>query len=421
MSLRGEGGIMMVQERQGDSGSQPEVEDVDGWAVQLQDLVDRIGHHFARSEARARVLGYLTGLLSSIERKNGWQLAEAVGDRNPYGMQHLLGRADWDADAVRDELQTYAIDHLGDPAGILVVDETGFLKKGKKSVGVARQYSGTAGRVENCQIGVFLTYASPTGRTFLDRDLYLHKEWTQDRDRCREAGVPDDVEFATKPQLAIRMLERALDAGVPAAWVTGDEVYGGDRRLRLVLEERQQPFVLAVKSNEPAWSDGEGGVRQRKAAAITAGLNADEWQRLSAGEGTKGPRLYDWARVRLVRLPDPGWDHWLLVRRSLADPTELAYYVVFGHDDATLEELVRVAGTRWTIEECLEAAKGEVGLDEYEVRKWDGWYRHITLAMLAHAYLTVTQATAHAGVKKGIVTGTGSMTTYQERQRAASR
>jgi SRSO17 transposase len=412
---------MMVQERQGDSGSQPGVEEVDGWAAQLRALVDHIGHHFARTEARERVLGYLTGLLSSVERKNGWQLAEAVGDRNPYGMQHLLGRADWDADTLRDELQTYVIDHVGDPAGILVVDETGFLKKGRKSVGVARQYSGTAGRVENCQIGVFVTYASPKGRTFLDRELYLHKEWTQDPDRCREAGVPDDVEFATKPQLARRMLERVLDAGVPAAWVTGDEVYGGDRRLRMWLEKRQQPFVLAVRSNEPLWSDGEGGVRQRTATALTAGIRPEAWQCLSAGEGTKGPRLYDWARVRLFRLPDPGWDHWLLVRRSLADPSEVAYYVVFGHDDATLEALVRVAGTRWTIEECLEAAKGEVGLDEYEVRKWNGWYRHITLAMLAHAYLTITQATANAGVKKGIVNRMGSMMAYQERQRAASR
>jgi len=412
---------MMVQEQQGSSVGQPDLKGVDGWAAQLRDLVDRVGHHFARAEARERVLGYLTGLLSPVERKNGWQLAEAIGDRNPYGMQHLLGRADWDADALRDELQAYVIEQLGDPAGVVVVDETGFLKKGRKSVGVARQYSGTAGRVENCQVGVFLTYATAAGRTFLDRELYLHKEWAQDRERCQEAGVPDDVNFATKPQLATRMLERALDAGVPAAWVTGDEVYGGDRRLRMWLEERQQPFVLAVKSSEPLWSDGEGGVRQRKAAALTAAITAEEWQRLSAGEGAKGPRLYDWARIRLFRLPDPGWEHWLLVRRSLADPTEVAYYVVFGHDDATLSELVRVAGMRWTIEECLEAAKGEVGLDEYEVRKWDGWYRHITLVMLAHAYLTVTQATANAGVKKGIVIRTGSMTAYQERQRAASR
>jgi SRSO17 transposase len=395
--------------------------EIAGWAENLRVLGQRLGRHFARSEARERALRYVHGLLSPVERKNSWQLAEAVGDQTPYGVQHLLGRADWDADALRNELRTYVVEHLSDPSGMLVVDETGFLKKGRKSVGVARQYSGTAGRVENCQIGVFLAYATPQGHTFVDRELYLHQEWTQDRERCQEAGVPDEVEFATKPQLAKRMLERALDGGVPAGWVTGDEVYGGDRRLRMWLEERQQPFVLAVKSSEPLWSTGEDGVHQRKASVITASIPAEEWQRLSAGAGAKGPRLYDWARVRLFRLPDPGWEHWLLVRRSIADPSELAYYVVFGPADATLEELVRVAGTRWTIEECLEAAKGEVGLDDYEVRKWDGWYRHITLALLAHAYLTVTQATANAGAKKGIVIQTGSMTTYKERQRAASR
>jgi SRSO17 transposase len=411
---------MMRDEMERAAGEQ-QLQAIDGWAEDLRALGERLGRHFARAEARQRAVTYLRGLLSSVERKNSWQVAEAMGESTPYGMQHLLGRADWDADALRDDLRSYVIERLGDPAGILVVDETGFLKKGTKSVGVARQYSGTAGRVENCQIGVFLTYATTAGRTFLDREVYLHKEWTQDRDRCREAGVPDEVEFATKPQLATRMLERTLDGGVPVAWVTGDEVYGSDRRLRLWLEERQQPFVLAVKSTEALWSEGEGGVRQRHAATITAGISVEDWQRLSAGEGAKGPRLYDWARVRLVRLPDLGWDHWLLVRRSLTDPTDLAYYVVFGPADATLAELVRVAGMRWTIEECLEAAKGEVGLDEYEVRKWDGWYRHITLAMLAHAYLTVTHATANAGAKGGIVSRTGSMTAYKERQRTASR
>jgi SRSO17 transposase len=286
---------------------------------------------------------------------------------------------------------------------------------------VARQYSGTAGRVENCQIGVFLAYASPEGRTFLDRELYLHKEWAQDRERCREAGVPEEVEFATKPQLAKRMLERALDAGVPMAWVTGDEVYGGDRRLRMWLEGRQQPFVLAIKSTEPLWSRGKGGIRQRAAREIAAGLKDEDWRQLSAGDGAKGPRVYDWARVRLVRLSDPGWQHWLLVRRSLVDPADVAYYVVFGPAETTLEELVSVAGSRWAIEECIETAKGEVGLDDYEVRSWTGWYRHITLSLLAHAYLAITQATANAGVKKGVAMRSGSLAAYKERQRAASR
>jgi SRSO17 transposase len=333
-----------------------------------------------------------------------------------------LGRADWEADAVRDDLQAYVVDHLGEPDGVLVVDETGFLKKGSKSVGVAKQYCGTVGKVDNCQIGVFLAYASSQGRTFLDRELYLPREWTDDPERRIAAGVPEDVGFATKPQLAKRMLERALATGVPAAWVTGDTIYGGDRRLRMWLEERERPFVLAVKSNEPLWSDGVGGVRQRPAARIAASVPEEDWQRLSAGDGSKGPRVYDWARAELFRLPDPGWNHWLLVRRSIDDPTEVAYYVCFGPADTSLEELVRVAGTRWAIEECIETAKGEVGLDEYEVRKWEGWYRHITLSLLAHAYLAVTRATAGGAesAKRGTICP-GSMAAYRERQRASSR
>ena len=416
--------IMMVQngERDARVTQEPDVEEIERWAQGLQGLVARIGRHFARTEARGRVLAYLKGLLSPVERKNAWQLAEGVGDDTPYGFQHLLGRADWDADAVRDDLQAYVVEHLGEPDGVLVVDETGFIKKGTKSVGVAKQYSGTAGRVENCQIGVFLAYASSRGRTFLDRELYLPREWANDTERRREAGVPDEVEFATKPQLARRMMERALDAGVPAAWVTGDTVYGGDRRLRMWLEGRNQPFVLAVKSNEPLWSDGEGGVRQRPAATIAASIRDEDWQRLSAGAGSKGPRLYDWARAELFRLPDPGWNHWLLVRRSINDPKDLAYYVCFGPATTALEDLVGVAGTRWAIEESIETAKGEVGLDEYEVRKWDGWYRHITLSLLAHAYLTITRATAGTAEspKKGIIEPTRSMAAFRERHEISS-
>jgi SRSO17 transposase len=396
------------------------VEEIERWADGLQRLVARIGSHFARIEARERALAYLKGLLSPVERKNAWQLAEGVGDDTPYGFQHLLGRADWDANAVRDDLHAYVVEHLGEPDGILVVDETGFLKKGSKSVGVAKQYCGTAGKVETCQIGVFLAYASPRGRTFLDRELYLPREWTSDTERRQEAGVPEDVALTTKPQLAKRMLERALDAGVPAAWVTGDTVYGGDRRLRMWLEGRNQPFVLAVKSNEPLWSDGAGGVRQRPAAKIAASIRDEDWQRLSAGDGSKGPRLYDWARAQLFRLPDPGRNHWLLVRRSISDPKDLAYYVCFGPADTSFAELVRVAGTRWAIEECIETAKGEVGLDEYEVRKWEGWYRHVTLSLLAHAYLTVTRATAEGTqlAKRGTIQP-GSMAAYRERQQAS--
>jgi SRSO17 transposase len=404
-------------------GAGPSVAGVASWAEGLGALAERLGRRFARAEARERLAAYLKGLLSPVERKNGWQLAEAAGDANPDGVQHLLGRADWQADDVRDDSRAYVNAHLGAPDGILVVDETGFLKKGTKSVGVQRQYAGTAGRIENCRVGVFLAYASPKGRTFPDRELYLPREWAEDAARREEAGVPGTVEFATKPQLARRMLGRALDGGVPAAWVTGDEVYGGDRRLRRWLEERRQPFVLAVESTEPLWADTGHGPGQVAASALAAGVPAADWQRLSAGAGAKGPRLYDWSRVAIRPLHEPGWERWLLVRRSLADPDELAYYVVFAPAGTTPAELVRVAGSRWAIEESIETAKGEVGLDEYEVRKWAGWYRHITLALAAHAYLTVTRAAAGdaEAAKGGIgMVSSGSLDAFKRKRRRSS-
>lgn len=362
------------------------------WATELDRVHHRVARHFARREPRQRVRSYLAGLLSPVERKNGWQLAEQAGEATPTGMQRVLSGSQWDANAVRDDLRAYVIEHLGDPTGVLIVDETGFLKKGVKSAGVKRQYSGTAGRIENCQIGVLLAYASPHGRTFLDRTLYLPKEWADDSERRLEAGVPTDIPFQTKPQLARAMLEQALAADVPAAWVTADEVYGGDRRLRLWLEAQQQPFVLAVKRTEPLWVGTERGPQELPAAEIAAAAPPTDWMRLSAGDGAKGPRLYDWVRVAIRPLREPGWEHWLLGRRSLTEADELAYYVCFAPSRTSLEDLVRVAGTRWAIEECIEAAKGEVGLDQYEVRKWDGWYRHITLALLAHAMLSVIRA-----------------------------
>src|SRR5829696_1291757 len=274
---------------------QAALEEVAAWARGLGALHGYITRHFARPEPRRRAFQYLKGLLSPVERKNGWQLADQAGEATPDGMQRLLATADWDVEAVRDDLRAYVVEHLGDPRAVLVVDETGFLKKGRKSVGVQRQYSGTAGRIENCQIGVFLAYASAVGRTFLDRELYLPKAWAADAARRQEAGVPATVEFRTKPQLAQRMLERALDAGVPAAWVTGDEVYGGDRRLRVMLEQREQPFVLAVKTSEPLFYTGVPGRSQPRADAIAATLPARAWRVLSAGAGSKGPREYRWA------------------------------------------------------------------------------------------------------------------------------
>jgi SRSO17 transposase len=380
-------------------------ESVARWSRQLDALHDRLAPHFVRPEPRRRARAYLQTVLAGAERRNGWQLAEAAGEATPYGMQRLIASAAWDADAVRDDLRAYVVEHLGDPRSVLVVDETGFLKKGDKSAGVHRQYSGTAGRIDNCQVGVFLAYASPRGHAFLDRALYLPEEWCEDRPRCQAAGIPDDVPFHTKPVLAQQMLERALDAGVPAAWVTADEVYGGNRRLRMWLEEHEQPFVLAVKSSEPLFYFGIPGRSQPQAATIAAALPAEAWQVLSAGAGSKGPREYRWAWVDLARLGWPGWRHALLVRERLTPNEkgeyERAYYVVFAPARATLQDVVRVAGTRWAIEQGFEAAKQEVGLDEYEVRKYDGWYRYITLALFAHAFLAAVRSHA-APRKRGI-------------------
>ncbi len=359
------------------------------WEADFAAVVGRIGPQFARAEARRHAADYLRGLLGRTERKNGWQLAEAVGDATPYGLQQFLYRAMWDPDAVRDDLRTYVVEHLGDPGGVLVVDETGFLKKGDKSAGVQPQYSGAAGRTANAQIGVFLAYAGRSGHTFLDRALYLPASWTDDRARCRAAGIPDDVAFATKPALAKRMLERALDAGVPAAWVTADSIYGEVKYLRVWLEARSVGDALAVSGKDtvvgPDW-------HQRRIKTYLADPPADGWQRLSAGEGAKGPRWYDWVRLPLIAPLVDGWRRWVLLRRSVTDPGDLTAYVCFAPDGATLADLVRVAGSRWTVEICFEAAKQEVGLAEYEVRSWTGWHRHVTLACLAHAFLTVVRA-----------------------------
>jgi SRSO17 transposase len=361
---------------------------IEGGLGYLADIARRLAPYFARSESRQRVMAYLRGLLSEAERKNSWQVAEVCGEPTPYGFQYLLSRADWHADAVRDELRIYVMQHLGDPNGVLVLDETGFLKKGAHSAGVARQYSGTAGKVENCQIGVFLSYASPLGHVLLDRELYVPKEWSADGARCRQAGIPTDRPFATKPQLARQMLARAFAAGVPAKWVTADSVYGDDRRLRLWLEGRRQPYVLAVSGKEYVWL----GSQQRQVKTLLASLPTEGWTRLSAGDGTKGRRWYDWRWLPLAAPLESGWCRWLLVRRRRSASTELTAYVVFASQATTLAEVVWVAGSRWTVESGFEAAKGEVGLDHYEVRSWTGWYRHITLAMWALALLTAMRA-----------------------------
>jgi SRSO17 transposase len=367
-----------------------DVNEAKGWARALDELMGRLGPRFGRVEPRRRALAYLRGLLAPVERKNGWQLAEAAGDRTPDGMQDFLGRMRWDADAVRDDLRAYVVEHLGDPGAVLVLDETGFVKKGTKSAGVQRQYSGTAGRVENCQVGVFLGYASRHGRALIDRALYLPEGWAGDPARRAGAGVPAAVAFTTKPKLGAAMLERALDAGVPCSWVTGDSVYGADRALRRRIEARGGlGYVLAVTSGQRL-----GG---RRVDAWAAGVPPEGWLRLSAGEGSKGPRLYDWAYLPYRGGAPAGWAKGLPVRRELDEPDEMAFHLTLAPEGTDLATLVRVAGTRWTIESCFEAAKGEVGLDEYEVRSWTGWHRHVTLAMLAHAYLAAVRKVAVGG------------------------
>jgi SRSO17 transposase len=285
---------------------------------------------------------------------------------------------------------------LGADDAVLVVDETGFLKKGGHSAGVARQYSGAAGRIENSQVGVFLAYGSRKGHALIDRRLYLPEAWARDTERRRAAKIPGDVVFRTKPEIAREMVARALDAGVPCGWVLGDAIYGADRRLRVMLEGRGQPYLLGVRGNDTVWAELGGQLGQHAPEVLARALPPQAWRRLSAGAGSKGERLHDWARVRLVRLQEPPWDHWLLVRRSITDPEDLAYFVVFGPAAARLLDLARVAGRRGLVEGCFEAAKQEVGLADYEVRSWRGWHRHATLAMLALALLAGLRARLNA-------------------------
>jgi SRSO17 transposase len=366
---------------------------VSGWRAELGELLARFGRLFVRREPRQQAGRYLEGLLGAVERKNGWQLAEAIGDARPWRTQRVLSHVLWDEAAARDLCRDYTVEHLGPADAVLVVDETGFLKKGKHSAGVARQYSGTAGKVENCQVGVFLAYGSRKGQGLIDRQLYLPEGWAGDAERRRAAKIPETLSFRTKPEIARAMIARALDAGVPCEWVLGDEVYGADRRLRVMLEERGKPYLLAIRSNDRLGSELGGSLGQHAPEALARALPPQAWRRLSAGAGSKGERLFDWARVRLVRLQELPWEHWLLVRRSIADPEDLAYFIVFGPAGLRLLDLARVAGRRWLVEECFETAKQEVGLADYEVRSW---HRHITLAMLALAFLAALRAGLNA-------------------------
>ena len=364
--------------------------DADRWLGAFDELMLRVGSRFGRVEPRRRARAFVLGLLAELPRKNCWTIAEQAGDATPDGMQHLLARARWDADGMRDDLRGYIAEYLGDPDAVLVVDETGDLKKGTATAGVQRQYTGTAGRIENAQVAVYLGYAAPAGHALIDRELYLPQSWTGDPDRCAAAGIPADVTFATKPQLARRMIQRAVTAGVPFAWTAADEVYGDNGPLRAWLEQGQLRYVLAVSCDHrvPA-----GAGHTIRADELAARLPRRAWQRLSAGEGAKGHRYHDWAWTSISD-PRPG-HRWLLIRRT-PRTGELAFYRCYAPHPVPLATLVNVAGRRWTVEENFQAGKGLTGLDEHQVRRWTSWYRWATLTMLAAAFLTITAAAEQA-------------------------
>lgn len=356
------------------------------WEGRLRELKSRLAPTFGRRELRETAGAFLDGLLSSVERKTGWLMAEQAGLDRPWRMQALLGRSKWDADTLRDEVRAYALEALGDEDGVLVVDETGFIKKGMHSVGVARQYTGTAGRIENAQVGVFVAYASRHGQALIDRKLYLPRPWVEDTDRRTAAQVPKDVDFATKPAIARDMLAAALDTGMPCAWVLADAVYGSDSQLRRMLQDRGQAYVLAVRSNHRLRFFEDGQLVSTDPLTMADGLPDDAWITYSAGEGTKGLRRYEWSRMPLGKATSE-WERWVLVRRSIQDPAKRAYYFVYAPAGASLAELAGAAGLRWTIEECFQRAKDDLGLDHCEARSWHGWNRHMTLVMAALAFL----------------------------------
>jgi SRSO17 transposase len=374
---------------------------VDRWQRSFSEVIDLIAPRFARYEPLRHAAGLIQGLVSGLDRKNCWTIAEHRGDASPDGLQHLLARAKWDADAVRDDLRGYVVDHFGDPDAILVVDETGDLKKGTQSVGVQRQYTGTAGRIENSQVAVYLTYAAPAGHALVDRALYLPKSWTDDKDRCAAAGVPADTTFATKPALAASMITRAVQTGVPCAWVAGDEVYGADPTLRRTIRGHGLGYVLQVAANRQVRT-GAGPVRVDRLPDL---IPPWAWQRYSAGAGSKGHRWYSWAWIAIAAEDDKDTGvHHVLIRRN--DTTaELAYHRCYSPRPVSLLTLVRVAGQRWRIEESFQAAKGLTGLDQHQVRRWTSWHRWTTLAMLAHAFLAVTTATErrHTQTPQGLI------------------
>jgi SRSO17 transposase len=372
--------------------------DLERWRREFSELMLRVGGRFARVEPRRRMASFILGLLAGLPRVNCWSIAEHAGEGGPRGMQRLLSAAVWDEDGVRDDLRDYVLEYFADPGAVLVVDETGDVKKGTATVAVRRQYTGTAGRTENAQVAVYLAYAAPAGCAFIDRALYLPRSWTSDPARCRAAGVPEDTVFATKPALAKAMITRALDAGTPAAWVTGDEVYGQDPQLRAELARRGLGYVLAMAKSHLITT----AIGPRTAIELAKRLPARAWQRLSAGPGAKGPRWYDWA---LIEVTDPAvtegdGPHWLLIRRRISDG-EYAFYRAHAPHPVPLARLVRVAGSRWKVEDGFAAGKELAALDEHQVRGWTSWHRWTILALLACAFLSVVAATQPDGGHDG--------------------
>jgi SRSO17 transposase len=368
--------------------------------VGFDEVLDRVASRFSRCETLRNAGALMLGLVSDLGRKNCWTLAERAGHPNPDRLQHLLARAKWDAEEVVADLRGYVSDHLGDPDAVLVVDETGDVKKGTATVGVQRQYTGTAGRIENAQVAVYLAYAALAGHTLVDRRLYLPKDWCDDRERRAAAGVPDEVNFATKPALATQMITAALDGGMPAGWVAGDEVYGADPELRQRLQQRGIGYVLGIGANRTVIT----GVGAERVDVLTRSLPRHAWQHRSAGVGAKGDRWYSWALIDITDSDDgaAAGQHHLLVRRN--DKTgELAYYRCYSPAPATLADYVRVAGWRWKVEESFQTGKELAGLDEHQVRRWTSWHRWVTLAMLAHAFLVVTTAAQRCADTAGTI------------------
>jgi SRSO17 transposase len=380
------------------------VEDLLGlWSAELRGAKARLRPLFLQASTAESAALFLDGLLGPERRKTGWMRAEAAGDKGPWRQQAVLGRASWDADALRDVVRDYVLAALAEPDATLVIDETGFLKQGKASCGVGRQYTGSAGKITNCQVGVFAAYASSKGHAFVDRRLYLPKDWTGDRERLEQAHVPADIRFATKPTIAVGMVRRAMEAEVPFAWVAADTVYGVGE-VEMALRRAGKGYVLGVPASQPFNSWDKPQAVAGTAEDIANTLSEGDWVRLSAGEGTKGPRLFDWAYLDLADL-DPEdlgapaglgiWTRGLLIRRRLSDG-ELAFFTTWCPEGTSVETLVRVEGRRWSIEDAFETAKNEFGLDHNETRSWHGWHRHVSLVMLAFALLAVVRHKADA-------------------------